>query len=173
MADVVVPIVVEHFIKLLTREANLLGGVEDGVISLKSDLEFMDAFLKKSSGKRSDETVKVLVHQIRDVALHSEDIVDTVVEQVMKQWRRNLLWKLFYRIGHASVLQGVANQTSSIKRRIQDIYENKARYDIGEADRASVDDEEAEQSLQRRRRDVEEDDVHYATLRIYQNGNSY
>ncbi|KAF3437575.1 hypothetical protein FNV43_RR20331 [Rhamnella rubrinervis] len=159
MADIVVPIVVENFIKLLTREANLLGGVEDGVISLKSDLEFMNAFLKKSSGKRSDETVKVLVDQIRDVALHSEDIVDTVVEQFIKQRRSNLLWKLFYRMGRASVLQGVANQTSSIKRRIQDIYENKARYDIGEADLASVDDEEAEQSLQRRRRNVEEDDV--------------
>ncbi|KAF3437606.1 hypothetical protein FNV43_RR20362 [Rhamnella rubrinervis] len=35
MADIVVPIVVENLIKLLAYEANLLGGVEDGVISLK------------------------------------------------------------------------------------------------------------------------------------------
>ncbi|KAF3437601.1 hypothetical protein FNV43_RR20357 [Rhamnella rubrinervis] len=121
MADIVVPIVVENLIKLLAYESNLLGGVEDGVISLKSDLEFMNAFLKKSAGKRSDEIVEVVLH-------------------------------------------GVANQTSSIKGRIQDIYENKARYDIGEADQPSVDDDDAEKSLQRRRRNVEEDDVSFKQL---------
>ncbi|KAF3436867.1 hypothetical protein FNV43_RR19620 [Rhamnella rubrinervis] len=119
----------------------------------------MNAFLKKSAGKRNDEIVKVLVDQIRDVALDSEDVMDTYMVRVIKQRRRNLLWKLFHCIGHASVLHGVANQTSSIKTRIQDIYENKARYDIREADQPSVDDEEAEQSLQRRRRNVEEEDV--------------
>ncbi|KAF3437604.1 hypothetical protein FNV43_RR20360 [Rhamnella rubrinervis] len=159
MADIFVPILVENLFKLLAYEENLLGGVKDGVISLQNDLEFMNAFLKKSSGKRNDEIVKVLTDQIRDVTLDSEDVIDTYIGRVIKQRRRNLLWKLFHSIDHASVLHGVANQTSTIKRRIQDIYENKARYDIGEADQPSVDDEDAEQSLQRRRRNVEEDDV--------------
>ena len=158
MADIVVPIVLENLIKLVTYEANLLRGVEGGVISLRQNLEFMNAFLKKSAGKRNDEFVKLLVDQIRDVALDSEDVVDTYMGRVIKQRRINLLCKLFHCIGYASVLHGVANKTSSIKQRIQDIYENKARYHIDEADQPSVDDEEAEQSLQRRR-NVEEDDV--------------
>ena len=83
MADIVVPIVLENLIKLLTYEANLLGGVEDGVISLRQNLEFMNAFLKKSAGKRTDELVKVLVDQIRDVALDSEDVVDTYMERAI------------------------------------------------------------------------------------------
>ena len=73
----------------------MLRGVEDGVISLRQNLEFMNAFLKKSAGKRNDELVKVLVDQIRDVALDSEDVVDTYMERAIKQRRRNLLWKLF------------------------------------------------------------------------------
>ena len=84
MADIVVPIVLENLIKLLTYEANLLGGVEDGVISLRQNLEFMNAFLQKSAGMRNDEFVKMLVDQIRDVAFDSEDVVDTYMGRVIK-----------------------------------------------------------------------------------------
>ena len=65
---------------------------------------------------------------------------------------------LIYCIGRASGLH-VANQTSSIKQRIRDIYGNKERFGIEEADQPSADDKEAQESLQRRRRNVEEDDV--------------
>ena len=102
--------------------------------------------------------MKMLVDQVRDVAFDSEVVVDTYMGRVIKQRRRNLLWKLFYCIGHASGLH-VANQTSSIKQRIRDIYGNKERFGIEEADQPSADDKESQESLQRRRRNVEEDDV--------------
>ncbi|KAF3437602.1 hypothetical protein FNV43_RR20358 [Rhamnella rubrinervis] len=160
MADIVVPLVLENLIKLLTHEANLLLGVEDQVDLLRDDLGFMIAFLEKSEGKRNDGLVKELVDQIRNAAHESEDVIETYAARVIKQRRRNLLAKLLHWIDDASVLHGVGNKTSSIKNKIKNIYENKAIYgiDIVEAGPSNIDGE-AERVLQRRRRNVEEDDV--------------
>ncbi|KAF3437580.1 hypothetical protein FNV43_RR20336 [Rhamnella rubrinervis] len=160
MADIVVPIVLENLIKLGTYEANLLLGVRDQVDTLESDLRFIKVFLKKSAGTRNDPFVEELVNQIRDAALGIEDVIDTYAARVIKERRRNLLGKLFHCFGHAMVLHGVANKTTRIMNKVENIYNNKEKYGIGEADQPSVDDEEPEQSsIERRRRNVEEDDV--------------
>ena len=100
-----------------------------------------------------------MADQIGDAALESEDVIDTYAARVIRQRRRNLLAKLFHCIGHARDLHSVSNQTSSIRKKLENIYKNQEKYGIGEVDQHSVDNEEAEQSLQRRRRYVEEDDV--------------
>ncbi|KAF3437576.1 hypothetical protein FNV43_RR20332 [Rhamnella rubrinervis] len=160
MADILVPIVLDNLIKFGTYEANLLRGVRDQVDTLESDLRFIKVFLKKSAGTRNDPFVEELVNQISDAALEIEDAIDAYAARVIEERRRNLLGKLFHSFGHAKVLHGVANKTTTIKEKVQNIYNNKEKYGIGEADQPSVDDEEAEQSsIEKRRRNVEEADV--------------
>ncbi|KAF3437577.1 hypothetical protein FNV43_RR20333 [Rhamnella rubrinervis] len=160
MADISVPIVLDNLIKFGTYEANLLRGVRDQVDTLESDLRFIKVFLKKSAGTRNDPFVEELVNQIRDAALEIEDVIDAYAARVIKERRRNLVGKLFHFFGHARVLHGVANKTTRIMDKVENIYNNKEKYGIGEADQPSVDDEEAEQSsIERRRRNVEEADV--------------
>ncbi|KAF3437579.1 hypothetical protein FNV43_RR20335 [Rhamnella rubrinervis] len=159
MADILVPIILKHLIKLGEYEVNLLLGVRDQVDLLESDLQFIKAFLQKCARRRNDPIVIELVNQISDVALEIEDIVDAYAARVIRERRRNLLGKLFHCFGHAKVLHGVANKTTRIMNRVENICNNKEKYGIGEADQPSVDDEEAEQSSIERRRNVDEADV--------------
>ncbi|KAF3437622.1 hypothetical protein FNV43_RR20378 [Rhamnella rubrinervis] len=160
MADILVPIFLDNLIKFGTYEANLLRGVRDQVDTLESDLRFIKLFLKKSAGTRNDPLVEELVNQIGDAALEIEDVIDAYAARVTKERRRNLLGKLFHCFGHARVLHGVANKTTTIMNKVENIYNNKEKYGIGEADQPRVDDEEAEQSsIERRRRNVDEADV--------------
>ncbi|KAH7520458.1 hypothetical protein FEM48_Zijuj08G0146000 [Ziziphus jujuba var. spinosa] len=157
MADVV-SVVLESLIRFISNEANLLLGVKDQVNLLKDDLGIMNAFLKDSSGKRGEHhLVKEVVDQIKEAALEAENVIDTYVARVIKHDRRNPVGKLIHTIGHANKLHDVVGKTNNIKNKIRNIYDNKAKYHIVEAE-SSVD-AEAVRSLQRRRRKVEEDDV--------------
>ncbi|KAH7513295.1 hypothetical protein FEM48_Zijuj12G0185000 [Ziziphus jujuba var. spinosa] len=158
MADIIVPIVLKNLIKVVKYEANLLSGVEGQVSLLERDLQFMNAFLETSAGKRDEHhLVQELVDQIRDVALKSEDVIDTYMARIIKQRRTNLMLKLFHCIGHSSGLHHVADEISRIDDEIKKIYENKSTFGIDGS--CSNVDEMAEQELHRRRRNVEEDDV--------------
>ncbi|XP_048335269.2 putative disease resistance RPP13-like protein 3 [Ziziphus jujuba] len=157
MADVV-SVVLESLIRFISNEANLLLGVKDQVNLLKDDLGIMNAFLKDSSGKRGEHhLVKEVVDQIKEAALEAENVIDTYVARVIKHDRKNPVGKLIHTIGHANKLHDVVGKTNNIKNKIRNIYDNKAKYHIVEAE-SSVD-AEAVRSLQRRRRKVEEDDV--------------
>ncbi|XP_015892650.3 putative disease resistance RPP13-like protein 3 [Ziziphus jujuba] len=158
MADIIVDIFMKNLIKLLGHEANLLLKVKGQVCLLQDDLGIMNAFLKDSGGKRNEHhLVREIINQIRDVVLEVEDVIDIYMVKVIKQRRRTLLGRAFHSIGHANLLHDVSNQTTSIKNKIRNIYDNKATFGIGEVE--SNANEEAEQSLQRRRRNVEEEDV--------------
>ncbi|XP_060671331.1 disease resistance protein RPP13-like [Ziziphus jujuba] len=157
MTDVVASFALENLKNLLIHEANLFRRVKDDVNLLQDDFGFMDAFLKDSEEKGDDHyMVKELINQIRDTAFEAEDVINTYMAQVIKQRRRNLLLKLLHCFDHAAVLHHVAEKTPSIKRKIENIYANKTAFGIEAQSHA---DEEAEQSLQQRRRNVEEEDV--------------
>ncbi|XP_060671336.1 disease resistance protein RPP13 [Ziziphus jujuba] len=157
MTDAVVGFVLEKLESLLVHEANLFRRVKGDVNLLRDDLGIMNAFLKDSEGKGDDHyMVKVLINQIRDTAYEAEDVTNTYMAQVIKQRRRKLLMKLFHWFDHAFALHAVAEKTQSVKKRIENIYANKTTFGI---EAQSHVDEEAEQSLQQRRRNVEEEDV--------------
>ncbi|XP_048334268.2 putative disease resistance RPP13-like protein 3 [Ziziphus jujuba] len=159
MADFVVPVVRECLTRLLIHEANLLDGVKDQVKLLQGDLGIMNAFLRNSEGKQSNHPLVIeIVDQIRDVALEAQNVLDKYVASAIKQRRRRLLAKFIHSIIHVKFLHDVARKTASIKRGITNIYDRRQAYGIGEAESSYVD-AEAEQSLQTRRRNVEEDDV--------------
>ncbi|XP_020219586.1 putative disease resistance RPP13-like protein 3 [Cajanus cajan] len=158
MADNVVSFLLENLTRLLNDEVKLLFGVEEKVNFLANELQFINIFLKSSEGKRSDQVVKQVVSQIRDVAYKAEDVVDTYVTNISKHKNRNILSKLFHGKNQVILLHEVNTEIENIKSQIDEIYKNKERYGIeqGEFQREEA---AAAESLRRRRRDVEEEDV--------------
>ena len=160
MADGVVSFLLENLTQLLSQESKLLGGVEDQVRLLKNELSLINVFLKNTEGQRHDnELVKEVVSQIRDVAYEAEDVIDTFIVAMTKHRRRSKLGKFILSADRTNVFHGVANKIKSIKNVINEINENRSKYDIGEITQSSGGDAEVEEILHRRRRYVEEDHV--------------
>ncbi|KAL2329668.1 hypothetical protein Fmac_017249 [Flemingia macrophylla] len=159
MADSVVSFLLENLSRLLNDEIKLLSGVEEKVNSLCNELKFIDIFLKSSEGKRSDEVVKEVVSQIRDVAYKAEDVVDTYVANIAKHKRRNMLSKLFHFKERFMVPHEVNVEIDKIKSRIDDIYRNRERYGFGRGEFQSHEADAIAKSLREKRRDVEEQDI--------------
>ncbi|XP_057756643.1 disease resistance protein RPP13-like [Arachis stenosperma] len=162
MVDSVVTFALENLSRLLVSEVTLLASVEDQIKSLRDELSFMDIFIKSSKGKREDPLVREVVNQIIDVAYQAEDVVDTYVVNVNKQRSRNMFGKCFHSKHHVMMLHEVNDQINTIKKRINEIYQNKSKYDIQQGDfESTIENKEfaKDSSLLARRRDVEEDEV--------------
>ncbi|KAH7521627.1 hypothetical protein FEM48_Zijuj07G0053100 [Ziziphus jujuba var. spinosa] len=146
MTDAVVSFVLENLKNLLIHEVNLFRGVKNEVNLLRSDLGFMNAFLKDSEGKEANHhLVKELIDQIREAAFDAEDVINRYMAQVVRQRVRNLPKKLFHCLDHAAELHRVAEKTTSLRKRIENIYANKTTYGI---EARSHGDENAEQLLE-------------------------
>ncbi|KAL1323086.1 hypothetical protein HN51_068114 [Arachis hypogaea] len=161
MVDTVVSFVLDNLSRVLVSEVTLLSGVKDQIKPLSEELKFMNIFIKSSEGKHDDPVVREVVNQIRDVAYEAEDVIDTYVVNVNNQRSRNMLGKLLHSKDHVMTLHEVNDRITTIKRRIDDIYENKSKYGIQQGDFESHfrNKEFAEDSLLARRRDVEEEEV--------------
>ncbi|MED6199414.1 hypothetical protein PIB30_075757 [Stylosanthes scabra] len=161
MVDSVVTFALDNLSRLLASEVTLLSGVKDQIRSLSDELKFMNIFIKSSEGKRHDPVVREVVNQIVDAAYEAEDVVDTYVVNVNKQRSRNMLSKFFHSKDHVMMLHEVNGQINNIKRRIDEIYQNKSKYGIQQGDFEShIENKEfAKDLLLARRRDVEEEEV--------------
>jgi hypothetical protein len=159
MADYVVNFLVEYLSQLLEKEANFFGEVEDQVKSLHRELRLINIFLENSRGKRNEHAiVKEVVRQIREVAYESEDVIDMFIIKVAEHRRRSSIGRIVHFPKHAKMLRDVGKKIAGIKNAINEIYNNRERYDIERATE-TVDAVLAVEALHRRRREVEEDDV--------------
>ncbi|CAJ2662736.1 unnamed protein product [Trifolium pratense] len=164
MADSVVSFLLGHLSQLLQHEANLLFGVEDKIQSLQNELEIINAYLKTSSkGNKNNnkEIEKIVLSQIRDVAHLAEDVIDTFITNVAIYKRRNVLGRMFHSVDHTKLLHDVAENIDKIKTKLKDIHENNIKYNQESSNQSTsaTEEEERKRSLQRLRRNVEEENV--------------
>ncbi|KAM1521714.1 hypothetical protein ACFX10_011918 [Malus domestica] len=83
MAEAVVSFVVERLGDLIIQEAKFLHGVSDQVEAARTELQLVQGFLKDADVRqRDDETVHILVAQIRNAAYDLEDVIEIFVLQV-------------------------------------------------------------------------------------------
>nr|XP_007131451.1 hypothetical protein PHAVU_011G014500g [Phaseolus vulgaris]ESW03445.1 hypothetical protein PHAVU_011G014500g [Phaseolus vulgaris] len=162
MADSVVTFVLDHLSELVAREANLLYGVEDRIQSLQNELQMINDLLNTSKSKKGIENT--VVNQIRDVAHLAEDVIDTFVAKVAIYKRRTILGRMLRGFGQARLLHHVADKIDKIKTTLNEIRDNKDKYDaFKESNNQSAEEEEKEkervQSLHELRRNVEEEGV--------------
>ena len=158
MADCVVSFLLQNLTQLLTQESKLLLGVKGQVRSLKNELSLINLFLQKTEGKRQDELVKEVVSQIRDVAYEAEDVIDTFIITVTEHGGRSMLRKLIHSCDRAITFHEVASKIESIKIINKEINDNRSKYGIEIAE-SSGGNAEARETLHRRRKHVEEDQV--------------
>ncbi|KAL9296122.1 hypothetical protein ACSQ67_022018 [Phaseolus vulgaris] len=162
MADSVVSFVLDHLSELVAREANLLYGVKDRVQSLQNELQMINELLNTS--KRKKGISNTVVNQIRDVAHLAEDVIDTFVAKVAIYKRRTMLGRMLHGFGQVRLLHDVADKVDKMKTTLNEIRDNKDKYDaFKEINNQSAAEEEEEkeraQSLHKLRRDVEEENV--------------
>ncbi|XP_045788307.1 disease resistance protein RPP13-like [Trifolium pratense] len=164
MADSVVSFLLGHLSQLLQHEANLLFGVEDKIQSLQNELEIINAYLKTSSkGNKNNnkEIEKIVLSQIRDAAHQAEDVIDTFIANVAIYKRRNVLGRMLHSVDHAKLLHDVAENIDKIKTKLKDIHERNIKYNQESSNQSTsaTEEEERKRSLQRLRRNVEEENV--------------
>ncbi|XP_047166615.1 disease resistance protein RPP13-like [Vigna umbellata] len=163
MEESVVTFVLDHLAQLVAREANLLYGVEDRVQSLQNELQMIKDLLNTTKRKKGME--HTVLNQIRDVAHVAEDVIDTFVAKVAIYKRRTILGRMLRGFGQLRLFHHVAEKIDTIKATLNDIRDNKDKYDaFKETNNQSAADLEAEeekraQSLHILRRNVEEEDV--------------
>ncbi|QCD88939.1 disease resistance protein RPP13-like [Vigna unguiculata] len=162
MAESVVSFVLDHLSQLVAREANLLYGVEDRIQSLQHELQMMKELLSSTRSKKGME--HTVLNQIRDVSHLAEDLIDTFVAKVSIYKRRTILGRMLRGFHQARLLHDVAEKIDKIKTTLNEIRENKDKYDAFKetSNQSAAEEEEEEkraQSVQKLRRNVEEEDV--------------
>ncbi|XP_014521204.1 disease resistance protein RPP13-like [Vigna radiata var. radiata] len=162
MADSVVSFVLDHLAQLAAREANLLYGVEDRVQSLQYELQMIKELLNTTKRKKGME--HTVLNQIRDVAHLAEDVIDTFVAKVAIYKRRTIMGRMLRGFGQARLLHQVADKIDKLKTTLNEIRDNKDKYDAfreatNQSSREEEEEEERSQSLHKLRREVEEEHV--------------
>lgn len=154
-----VSFVLDHLSQLLAREAKLLCGVEDRILSLQNELEMINEFLNTSKSKKGIE--KIVVSQIRDVAHLAEDVIDTFLAKVVVHKRRSMLGRMLHGVDHAKLLHDLSEKIDKIKITLNEIRDNKIKYvEFQESNNQStIKEEEKAESLHERRRNVEVENV--------------
>ncbi|KAJ9697207.1 hypothetical protein PVL29_009128 [Vitis rotundifolia] len=80
MAEIAVKIVIDKLLSLLNQEARLLGGVHTQVEDIKTDLLYIQAFLKDADakGEKADvsQGLKTWIQDLRETAYSIEDVID-------------------------------------------------------------------------------------------------
>ncbi|KOM51231.1 hypothetical protein LR48_Vigan08g205800 [Vigna angularis] len=161
MAESVVTFVLDHLAQLASREANLLCGVEDRVQSLQYELQMIKELLNTTKRKKGME--HTVLNQIRDVAHLAEDVIDTFVAKVSIYKRRTILGRMLRGFGQVRLLHHVGHKIDKLKTTLNEIRDNKDKYDAFKetTDQLAAEEEEKErlQLLHKLRRDVEEENV--------------
>ncbi|KOM51232.1 hypothetical protein LR48_Vigan08g205900 [Vigna angularis] len=164
MAERVVTFVLDHLAQLAAREVNLLYGVEDRVQSLQYELQMIKELLNTTKKKKGME--HTVFNHIRDVAHLAEDVIDTFVAKVSIYKRRTIMGRMLCGFGQARLLHNVTDKIDKLKTTLNEIRDNKDKYDAfkettnqSTAEAEEEEDKKRLQSLQKLRRNVEEEHV--------------
>ncbi|XP_051144790.1 putative late blight resistance protein homolog R1A-10 [Andrographis paniculata] len=126
MADAAVEFLLENLKQLLLYNASLILDIKDQVEFLYNDLCLFKAFLKDSTEKRrSNQILKELVKQIRDVVYEAEDAIDTFVATKAHHKARKVIEKMIHILDYNATLRQLAKKIEKIRAKVKDIYDNK------------------------------------------------
>ncbi|WVZ02317.1 hypothetical protein V8G54_023123 [Vigna mungo] len=140
------------------------GRFRSKVVMADSVITFVLDHLAQLAAREANLLCGVEDRQIRDVAHLAEDVIDTFVAKVSIYRRRTILGRMLRGFGQARLLRHVADKIDKLKTTLNEIRDNKDKYDaFKETTSQSVAEEEEEkerlQSLHKLRRDVEEEHV--------------
>lgn len=126
MADAAGTFLLEKLYQLLRYNADLICNVKGDVESLYSELEYLTAFLKDSTETRnSNERMKTMVRQTREVVYEAEDAVELFVSITSDHRARSYLSRAINILDYGANLRKVALDVKSIMKDVRDMYEKE------------------------------------------------
>ncbi|KAG2698127.1 hypothetical protein I3760_07G135500 [Carya illinoinensis] len=155
MAYCAVTFLLHRLSRLIDEEPHFYRGVEVQAESIRTELSWMMHNCVEYFDKKRDEHKRVEQYrrQIRDIVFNVEDAIDMLILKgaTAKRWQIEVVSK-------AKVLDDVVKKIKGIKVAIEEMATNIEKFGI-EGGAASHVDPTVEETRQRRKRDVEEDDV--------------
>ncbi|XP_059669643.1 disease resistance protein RPM1-like [Cornus florida] len=123
---------------LLQEEVKLLSGVKKELAYIRAEFERMAAFLRVAdSMEESDPEIRVWVKQVRDIAHHTEDILDVFMLQYLmhgphheriRYFGFGFLGNAFRSLKKMKVRRQLASEIQSLKCRVRDVADGHQRY---------------------------------------------
>ncbi|CAL4995261.1 unnamed protein product [Urochloa decumbens] len=123
----------------IEEEEKLKKNIQRDLMLISDEFEMMHSFLVVSKERATDEMVKTLVRQVRNLALDVEDCIESVVVvDVIKShghwWRRLLSFSSCLRAVAAPQLDDAVNAIELLKSRVEAVGKRNERYrHIGDA----------------------------------------
>ncbi|KAL7169082.1 hypothetical protein ACSBR2_034167 [Camellia fascicularis] len=101
MADVVISLLSSNLTRILSKQVDLLLGVEDEVKSLENQLNLTQSYLQSFPQKRNDQAITVeFINQVRNATREAEETIDAYVATVYGQRKENFLFQLKSKLVH-------------------------------------------------------------------------
>uniref|UniRef100_A0A5B6ZBD2 Putative disease resistance protein RPM1 n=2 Tax=Davidia involucrata TaxID=16924 RepID=A0A5B6ZBD2_DAVIN len=128
MAEIAVSLVVDKLVPLLEQEVKLLSGVRGEVESIRTELQFIQPWLRDADEKAEkgevNDGVKVWVKKVRQVSHRMEDVIDEYILHLAQhpQQRRgfiSFLQKVFCLIIKLKPRHQIANEIQDIRTSIR------------------------------------------------------
>ncbi|KAF8402083.1 hypothetical protein HHK36_013035 [Tetracentron sinense] len=142
MAESAVIFLLDRLLLLPKEEVQLLRGVRREVEYIRDELQSIRGFLKDANAREeSEESVKVWVEQVRDVAYEIEDVLDEFTLRLATPHQRHgfvaSLYKTVHFVKHLRLRHCMTTKIEDIKARVHDISERRVRYDLHSLEQAS------------------------------------
>ncbi|CAA2993884.1 late blight resistance homolog R1B-17 [Olea europaea subsp. europaea] len=126
MADAAVEFLLETLKQLLLYSVDLIRDVKSDVESLYNELDLLKGFLKDSTEKRnSNEYMKSVARQTREVVYNAEDAVETFVSLTSVPKTKSYFEKALHGKNYVANLRNVAEEVKSIMTMVKNMYDSK------------------------------------------------
>jgi len=123
--------------EVVVSEAKALVAVKDDIRGLQYRLMWLQAFLRHANRRRrdtSDELLRELLKQTRDVAFDAEDAIDDYYLKVdlsrSASWSQSIVRFFSGFTEQVSMRHNLSTKIAEINLRLEDIFNNKERYKI-------------------------------------------
>ncbi|KAJ1276341.1 hypothetical protein BS78_05G207300 [Paspalum vaginatum] len=115
----------------IEEEEKLKKTMQRDLMIISDEFEMMRSFLNVAKGRATDEMVRTLVRQVRNMALEVEDCIESAVLVDIKKsnwWRRLLLSCCMLAVAPAAPLDDVVTAIELLKSRVEAMGQRNERY---------------------------------------------
>ncbi|ONK79337.1 uncharacterized protein A4U43_C01F5340 [Asparagus officinalis] len=132
---------VEKLYNTISGEVSLLLGLRGEIKFIKSELQIMNAFLRRAEGIQDvNEAARAWVMQVREVAYDIEDCIDEVSLYLLHSEEHGFVSNLFRPkrwFGRLGDHRQLAAQIKSLKSEVEEVSKRRLRYQITELNKGS------------------------------------
>ncbi|XP_022893442.1 disease resistance protein RPM1-like [Olea europaea var. sylvestris] len=133
MAEGAVSFLLNQLATLIQEERQLLGRLDENVLDIQKQLEFMRAFLRVADAEEDgDPQLQAWVKQVREVAYDAEDVIETFMLQFANLRAEDgfcgCVQKIYLSLKNLRVRHNIASDLENIKGRVTNISKGREMF---------------------------------------------